>query len=223
MVPAPGLATCCADQLVGLAGEEGDLFGALAESCRRAVRKAKAWGVEFEGGSGDGCIDDYYSLAKLAAKRTGESLPPAAYYEEIWRRFSASGECAVLFARRENRRVAAQMLIVCKGAANFLAGVSDPEYLPMRVNDFLHWPAMLWARKAGCTVYRLGPAFPGLPAEWPIARVSRFKTKFGGRAATVIQGSLFRHPHKYRAGGESHVAALCNAGTEAGALQELQD
>ena len=41
--------------------------------------------------------------------------------------------------------------------------------------------------------------------RWAIAKVSRFKKKFGGRPYTIIQGSLFRHPEKYRAAARGHV------------------
>jgi hypothetical protein len=207
MLPVPGMATCCADQVVALEPGEETLFGGLSESCRRAVRKAQKAGIVFEEHGGGAA--EYFALARMAAERTGEQLPSPQYYEAIERDLLADRRCAFLFAMIGGTRVAALLLAIDKGAVSYLGGVSDPEYLPMRVNDFLHWSGMCWAKRRGCTHYRFGPAFPQLPADWPIARVSRFKEKFGADSVTTIQGSLFLQAPKYLAGGIEHLSMLC--------------
>lgn len=209
MLPVPGMVTCCADQLVRLDLDEPDLFARLSESCRRAVRKAQKGNVEFEVATGDADVADYWRLAQLAAHRTGETLPPLAYYEAVVRGFGPRRQCALLFARHGGCRVAGLLLAMDKRGVSYLGGVSDPDYLPMRVNDFLHWSAIVWAKSLGAVNYRLGPAFPEVPADWPIARVSRFKTKFGGRSLTTIQGSWFRRPEKYLNAGLEQLTARC--------------
>ena len=209
ILPVPGMSTCCADQVVSLEPDEPELFGHLDEGCRRAVRKAQKAGVEFEAAGVDEGVADYVRLAHLAATRTGETLPPTEYYESIVRELGPTRRCALLFARHESKRVAGLLLLTDKSAASYLGGVSDPEYLPLRVNDFLHWSALLWAKGAGIRHYRLGPTFPEVPDTWPIARVSRFKTKFGARSMTTIQGSLFLRPEKYLAAGLQYVAERC--------------
>ncbi len=210
LAPAPGGATCCADQIVELTAHEEILFSRLDDSCRRAVRKAQAAGLEWCEGD-DRCIADYYALAEISATRTGEALAARRYYEEIWGAFGAEGLCKVLFAYSGGRKVAGLLLLIYKGSAHFLGGVSDPDYLPVRVNDFLHWSAIVWAKRRGLAVYRLGPIFPELPDEWAVARVSRFKGKFGGRSYSMIQGSRFRHPDKYLETGKAQVSALVKA------------
>ncbi len=207
IVPAPGLATCCADQIVALGQPEASLFSQLDESCRRAIRKAQAAGLKLCEGN-DALVADYYELAELSAARTGESLAPRSYYENIWRVFGAKGLCKILFIFSKGRKVAALWLLISKGAAHFLSGVYDPDYLPMRVNDFLHWSAIVWANHQGLAHYRLGPIFPELPDDWPVARVSRFKGKFGGISYSTIQGSYFRHPEKYLEAGRAQISTL---------------
>ncbi|MGH9904490.1 MAG: GNAT family N-acetyltransferase [Pyrinomonadaceae bacterium] len=209
MQPVPGMATCNADQIISLARPEDELFGQLEESCRRAVRKAQAFDFELLTGANESAIDEHYRIAKLSATRTGEGLAPYDFYRDVWRAFASERRCAVLFAKRGSATAAAVILLIDKGGASFLAGVSDPEYLPMRVNDFLHWSAIVWSKRAGLHFYRLGPWFPTVDPEWPIAKVSRFKKKFGGRAYTIIQGSYFRHPEKYLAAGQKLLGDLC--------------
>ena len=209
MMPAPGMTTCCVDQIVSLGAAEEQLFARLDESCRRAVRKALAAGLAFEAFTTREAIDLYWPIAQVSAARTGENLPARAYYEAVVDTFAPSGRCVVLLAKHEGRHAAGLILLVDKGGASFLAGASHPEFLPMRVNDFLHWSAIAWSRLHGLQQYRLGPFFPEVPADWPIARVSRFKTKFGGRSVPVVQGSRFIHPQKYRAGALQQVELLC--------------
>ena len=112
---------------------------------------------------------------------------------------------------------AALFLIIDKGAASFLAGVSHHDFLPLRVNDYLHWQAMCWAKERSLRVYRFGPVFPEVPAAWPVAQVSRFKGKFGGQSLITIQGNYFRKPERYR---DDTVRAAANACTMR--IQEVQ-
>ncbi|MBK7674976.1 MAG: GNAT family N-acetyltransferase [Candidatus Accumulibacter sp.] len=191
LAPAPGLATCCADQMVELTMPEESLFSALDESCRRAVRKAQGQCLSCNEGAGDDVVRDYYALAERSAKRTGESLAPRGYYEDLWNALGPQGSCRFLFVCSAGQKIAALLLLIDKGAAHFLGGVSDPEFLPMRVNDFMHWSAIVWAKRQGLHVYRLGPVFPELPDDWPVAKVSRFKGKFGGKSVPIIQGVAF--------------------------------
>jgi hypothetical protein len=209
LLPAPGMATCNADQIVGIDRDEQTLFAALDQGCRNAVRQAEKNGLSFRVCAENSAVDAYYDLAHRSAQRTGEVLAPLDYYREIWRRFSPSDRCALLFVRDGARLAAAVFLAIDKGAASYLAGVSDPELLAKRPNNLLHWLAILWARDRGLALYRFGPVFPEVPADWPIARVSHFKGQFGARSVTVIQGSYFRRPERYLEPAIAHLRELC--------------
>lgn len=198
LLPMPGAVTACMDQIVRLDGrDETALFANLAEPCRRAVRKAIRSQLTVAWGDTAADVHDYYRLAQLSAQRSGESLPPKEYYLSMFEAFHASGRCRMLFARDGHTAIGALWLLVDKQAVNFLAGVSDPASLSLRVNEFLHWSAIRWAKQEGAHAYRLGPVFPDVPEDWPIHKVSRFKKKFGGESVPIIQGSLFRKPDRY--------------------------
>ncbi len=207
---APGMATCNADQIVDLALAEEQLFANLDEACRRAVRKAQKSGLNVHEGTQESDIRAYYALAELSARRTGESLPPYDYYARIWETFHARGHCRFLFAQAGEERLAALMLFADRGAMTFAAGVAAPEALPLRANDFVHWEAIRLAKREGFSHYRLGPIFPEVPPSWPIARVSRFKGKFGGRSVPIVQGSCFLDPGRYLQQGIDLLTALCS-------------
>lgn len=205
----PGLATCNADQLVDLSIAEDALFALLEPACRRAVRKAQKAGLQLSEPRGERDAEVYYSIALDSAKRTGEFLPPLNYYAQIWRRFGPAGQCRLLFAEHDGVPQAALMLFADRAAITFAAGVALSNGLALRPNDFIHWEAICLARREGFTHYRLGPTFPEVPDSWPIARVSRFKSKFGGRAVPIIQGSYFLDTPRYLEPGIEMLRRLC--------------
>jgi hypothetical protein len=209
MLPAPTMATCNADQLVKLDATEEQLFAALDQKCRNAVRQALQKELELDVARSSDAVETYYAIAKLSAERTREALSPIDYYREIWSRLAASGRCAFLFARHRQQPVAALLLLIDKRGASYAAGVSDPSFLSMRVNNYIHWTGMQWAKRQGIGWYRFGPAFPEVPEDWPIRRISEFKTKFGSRSVTVIQGSYFRRPERYLEAARVHLEMLC--------------
>jgi hypothetical protein len=209
MLPAPGMSTCNADQIVDLELPEEEMFAQLDQ--RAEVRKAARSGLEFSIGGNEASIDAYYRIAVKSSARTGESLMPPGYYHELRQRLAPSGCCVVAFAIKDAQRIAAALLLIHKQAATYNAGVSDPAFLAMRGNDFLQWSIIIWAKRRGLSHYRLGPFFPDVPRDWPIARVSWFKTKFGGRSVGVIQGSYFRHPEKYLDSARQQLDELCRA------------
>lgn len=216
MMPCPGMSTCCADQIVDLSRDEPTLFDALDPSCRKALRKANSFGLSFAIDSSDAAPGRYYAVAQKSATRTGETLPQASYYAGIQAKLAHDGHAAIGIVTHQGRDVAAIFLLIDKGSANFMAGVSDPEALPMRVNDFMHWQTMLHCRSVGLGHYRLGPIFPEVPRDWTIARVSAFKAKFGGRSAVIVHGSFFLHPEKYRPTGQYLLDLACSRSKEAG-------
>lgn len=209
IAPAPGMATCNADQVIDLHYSEEQLFARLDESCRRAVRKALKFNLVFSISEANS-VSRYFKLAQLSATRTGENLAPLSYFEDLWRSLLPQHRCAIAFVQHNGRDVAALLLGIDKGAATFLGGVSDPAALNLRVNDFMHFQAMLWLKGKDVKTYRLGPIFPEVPEDWPIARVSRFKRKFGGRSITIIQGSYFLSPEHYLNRGTQALAQRCS-------------
>lgn len=209
--PAPGFAVTNADQIVDLSEPVEVLFAKLDEACRRAVRKAEKAQLLFVVDKSADRLERYFALAKASSLRTGEALSPYNYYNAILDRFGAKEHVVFAFARHGDRDVAALILLIAKGAASFLAGVSDPSSLSLRPNDFIHWHAILAAKDMGLEVYRFGPIFPEVPADWPIAKVSSFKGKFGARSVPIIQGSLFLKPERVEAAtlaAEKHMAVL---------------
>ena len=200
MCPAPAMSTVACDQIVIVDGDDEDtLFSRLAEACRRNVRKALKSGVQVRRLYQPSAIDHYYEMAQVSAKRTGESLMSKAYYQDIWNRLQPNNRCWLLAAEYEGVPIAMLFVLIDKGGASYIGGVSTSKGLELRANDMVHWSLIRLLKEAGQRCYRLGPAFPGLPEDWPIVRVSRFKTKFGAHWMPLMTGSYFLQPGHYQA------------------------
>ena len=209
-IPVPGMRSCSADQIVHLKNASTEeLFQGLHDSCQRAVKKAIKNGLEIEFADAPRHIDSYYKIAQLSSKRTGEVLPSIDYFKTIFDQFYPKGQCVMLFALYQGQRIGALLLLIDKGSVSFIAGVSDPSFLSLRVNDFMHWSVIKWANSEGHHTYRLGPYFPEIPKDSPAEKVSRFKKKFGGRNTTIIEGSYFCKPEKYMQNGIKEIELLC--------------
>lgn len=209
MRPLPGRSTLEADQIVDLTREETAIFDGFIPACRRAIRKAEKAGLRFEWALPATALDRYWALALKSAARTGEVLPPRAYYESLFARLGAVGRLVVCFAKSGAMDAAGLILLADRDCASYLAGVSDTDYLQLRPNDYIHWSAMRDLRHRGYVAYRFGPIFPEAPEDWPIARVSAFKAKFGARSVPIASASKFLStPAAADAAAKAHYAAF---------------
>jgi hypothetical protein len=209
-VPVPGMRSCSADQIVHLKNANTEeLFQGLHDSCQRAVKKAIKNGLEIEFADAPSHIDSYYKIAQLSSERTGEVLPSIDYFKNIFDEFYAKERCRLVFALYEGQRIGALFLLIYKQSISFMTGVSDPSFLALRVNDFIHWEVIKWGSSEGYHTYRLGPYFPEISKDSPVEKVSRFKKKFGGHNTTIIEGSYFCKPEKYMQNGINEIEFLC--------------
>jgi hypothetical protein len=102
--PAPGMVTCCADQIINLGeSSEEELFQNLEESCRRAVRKAIRNDLALHSIENENAIVDYYALAQLSRERTDENLPSLEFYQYLYAQLFPLNKCRS-FLRRKRRK-----------------------------------------------------------------------------------------------------------------------
>ncbi len=199
--PLVGKNVCCADQIVWLDDSVENLYNNLDPACRRAIKKATKENLECRICFGDNFqLKDvllYHELALLSSKRTGEKPPSIEYLSELYSVFSRNKKIAIVFVEYESKATAAVLLAIEGRSTSYLGGVSNPDYLHFRINDFAHWNAILWCKSLGIEKYRLGPIFPEIDLSAPINKVARFKSRFGVRHVNILEGSHFITPDKY--------------------------
>jgi hypothetical protein len=206
--PAPGMATCQAEQLVELGRPLQEIFEAFETNGRQPIRKAERAGVTLERGTDTGLVEVFRGLAGLSAQRTGQSSGNDLC-GLVRERFAADGRCLIIIARHQGRPAAGVLLAIDKAGMSFMAGASDPTLMSLGVNDLVQWGAIQAGAELGLAYYRLGPWFPSLPRDWPISKVSRFKAKFASVAVELVCGSYFLRPGRYREIGAALLEKLC--------------
>lgn len=197
ITPFPYASTLALDQFYDLSVDPETRGIGISSTARTAARKAISYGIEIFVAESLDSLPMVLNQILKSAQRTGESTPDPLYFEEL-----LNGECSrhitTLMARHPTRGVVGCLLIsTYKNVTHFLHCYSDPESLKYRVNDLLHLRAIEWARAEKMDFYRLGPFFPEVPPDWPISKVSRFKTKFANTSVPIRQGSVFFQREKY--------------------------
>lgn len=190
--PFPGGVTAADDQIFDLSvpRSEEDIDRAIPSPVRRAVRKAKRGGLELEVRRPSIPLgEEYWRLAQASAERTGETLAPK---ERVLAEFEKWKDHYLFFlARRQGDLIAAVTVLVFKGFCSFRTGISDPETLHLRPNDFLHYEIIRWGFHKGLQGYRLGPYFRESWPGTPIRNMPAFKRKFANTTRRSREANRF--------------------------------
>jgi len=218
-LPCPGLSSYALEQIVTLQKPIEVLQNEIDPGCRRAIRKAVSFDLQTSVEHGASAVAEFYRLALKSADRTGEQLADIAYYQGIDSVFGPPGRARIIFVRHEGETAAALFIVADKNVMSFLAAASDADKHHLRVNDLIHWNAILWGRDRGLEMYRLGAFLPQIAADTPIGRVTRFKTKFANRQYEAIVASHYRNAKKYHSLGYNYIEHRCNAPSVASRAQ----
>jgi len=172
---------------VDLRGTPERLLHDMSPTRRRNIRRAERSDVRVRAG-GTEDLPAYYRTIRATAQRQGFVPYPARYYEQLWRSFSPSGQAMLMLAEHRDRVVASLLLIAFGDTVLFKMGGWTGEHRELRVNELLHWRAMLSPRDRGFRWYDLEGIAPdvAIAIRERRARMSRtygttrFKLGFGG-------------------------------------------
>jgi glycosyltransferase involved in cell wall biosynthesis/SAM-dependent methyltransferase len=176
--------------VVDLLPDEETIFGGFCRAYRNRIRKAERDGIVVEAARGPEDVDAYYALHCATYERTGVKPHPKAYFESIYRRFTANGRCDLLFAKRDGRPISAVNVATYGDAALYWTGANSVEGLESGAAKLLHWTAMKRAKARGCAVYETGEVFADPESGSKHEGLSDFKRRFGGDLVPFWKGVL---------------------------------
>jgi lipid II:glycine glycyltransferase (peptidoglycan interpeptide bridge formation enzyme) len=168
-----------------------ELLAQMSKNRRRNIRRAEGSGVNVRSGGAED-LPAYYRTIQATADRQGFLPYPARYYEQLWRSFSPGGHAMLLLAESGQRVVASLLLIAFRDTVLFKMGGWTGEHREARVNELLHWRAILLARSRGFRWYDLEGIAPDVAVAirerhprtpHTYAGTTRFKLGFGGSVA----------------------------------------
>jgi hypothetical protein len=164
--------------VVDLARTEDEIFAAMKQQGRRAIRKAlkdPSLAVAEETGLAPEQFAELYDVLVETGAREGFGPHPARRYLDMLA--TLGPEHARVFAvRREGRVLAWALVVVNDAEALYSVGASNAEARGAYAADLLHWHVIRTLAAEGVTRYDLAGAgserFPGLSG------LTQFKTKF---------------------------------------------
>ncbi|MEE6281135.1 lipid II:glycine glycyltransferase FemX [Georgenia sp. MJ170] len=164
--------------VVDLDRSEDDVFAAMKQQGRRAIRKAmkdESLVAAEETGLGPAEFAELYEVFVETGEREGFGPHPAQRYLDMLETLGPE-HARVFVVRREGRVLAWALVVVSDRAALYSVGASSAEARQAYAADLLHWTIIRTLRDEGVTSYDLAGAgserFPGLNG------LTQFKTKF---------------------------------------------
>lgn len=164
--------------VVDLDRSEDDVFAAMKQQGRRAIRKAlkdESLVAAEETGVSVAAFSELYDVFVETGEREGFGPHPAQRYLDMLETLGPE-HARVFVVRRAGRVLAWALVVVNDGAALYSVGASNAEARQAYAADLLHWTIIRTLRDEGVTSYDLAGAgserFPGLNG------LTQFKTKF---------------------------------------------
>ncbi len=179
--------------VVNLRPSEDDILAHMKQKCRYNIRLAEKKGVTV---SSSGDLAGFHDLMQSTGERDAFGVHTRDYYRRAYDLFHPTGCCELLFARYEDRPLAALMIFRHGKRAWYLYGASNDLERNRMPAYLLQWEAMRWAKAHGCDDYDLWgvpDADEGeLEANFESRQdglwgVYRFKRGFGGELRRARQ------------------------------------
>jgi CelD/BcsL family acetyltransferase involved in cellulose biosynthesis len=128
-----------------LAGSAEELHARLSGTARRNIRTAHRSGVRIEADTSlDGVLAFHRLHVGLRKRKYRLLAQPVAFFEAIWRAFSAADAVVTLLARCDDTVVAGAVFLVWNDTLYYKFGASSPEHLAVRPNDAIFWAGINW-------------------------------------------------------------------------------
>lgn len=186
--------------IVDLDRSEDDVFAAMKQQGRRAIRKAlkdESLTVGEETGLDEAAFAELYDVFVETGEREGFGPHPARRYLDMLSTLGPE-HARVFVTRRDGRALAWALVLVNDGAALYSVGASNSEARGAYAADLLHWEVIRTLLAEGVRSYDLAGAgserFPGLSG------LTQFKTKFEKEITEVSPAwDMPLHPRAYTA------------------------
>jgi peptidoglycan pentaglycine glycine transferase (the first glycine) len=164
---------------------EQELLSKMHKKTRQYIRTSSRTGVSIRSGNLQEDIDTFHDLYIQTGQRSDFNVLPKSFYARMLELY---GENAAFFiAEYEGKPVAAAMILrLGQWCWNMYEAASE-QSRELRINYFLQWQRILWAKAQGCRYFN----FRGIPDKLEEGQelygVYNFKRGFGGFDIRYLQ------------------------------------
>ena len=130
--------------------DDDEIWRALPSSARRALRKARADGVEVKFAREEADLRAFFELHLRVRKNKYRLLAqPYRFFTNIWEQFLARDRGALVLAAVDGRPIAGCLFLEWQDTLYYKFNASDATYLSARPNDRVLWEGINLARDKG--------------------------------------------------------------------------
>lgn len=170
-----------------------ELLASFHSTTRSNLNRAERRGVKVEvkDHTSLDCYSDFINLAKdTISRNSGKNVyPQRKYYESMFMSIPAylgkhepeRLQLVTFYGYQDDKLAAIHLVLFFGDTATYLYGASSTECLRSKVTTYLHWQAMLEAKKHGIKYYDLGGVDEKL---WP--SLTNFKRQFRGEEFSYL-------------------------------------
>jgi len=163
-----------------VANSEEILKKIVKQKCRNQIRYAYKHNLKKEI-SPD--LEKFYPLYLTTMNRLGAKPKPLKYFRQLIKSFR--NKLCIIFAKKENRVIGANLFIIQNDYLLLMFNVSDKRYWKYCVNNFLYWETILDGLKKGVKKFDFG-----INAKRDSTQI-HFKQGFGARPYPIYHLTKF--------------------------------
>ncbi|HZD11045.1 MAG TPA: GNAT family N-acetyltransferase [Candidatus Binatia bacterium] len=156
------------------------VWDSLDGSARRAIRKARAKGVEVHIADDKADLRAFF-LLHLGVRKYKYNLlaQPYRFFERIWDHFLAQGDGALMLASHEGQVIGGVLFLEWQNKLYYKFNASDPDQIALRPNDLVVWEGIKYGIGKGHTYLDFGLS------DWDQEGLLRYKRKYASEEKTI--------------------------------------
>lgn len=135
--------------ILDVSGEESEVSGRFAASCRNKIRRAEKEGLVIKRveATDENCRIMFDLLAETSAGRF--ELRPFEYYRLFWQTYAQADTGVLILGYKDDHAVAGLFGMILGDTSVYKDGASVRQGLPTGSMNALQWQLILWARERG--------------------------------------------------------------------------
>lgn len=162
---------------------EEELMEGMHKKHSYNIRLSEKKGVEIEiiKNSFSRYAEDFYGLLQETSRRGNFGLHSKNYYERILEASDEYQNAFLVLARRQEKILVANLIIVFGQTAYFIFGGSSYEHQNLMPSHLAHWKGIKEAKQRGLKIYNFGGIAEDFKSQPGWEGLTVFKQRFGGR------------------------------------------
>jgi lipid II:glycine glycyltransferase (peptidoglycan interpeptide bridge formation enzyme) len=172
--------------LLDLRQNEDDLLRGMHSKTRYNIRVAIRHGITVSEKTNKEGLEIFMAMAQEIQNRGGFHYHTRHYYQKMLEVLGSEQKVRLLVALYKNEPLAAGIFIKFGKTYTYAHGASFKKKAHVMAPHFLHWEAILQAKKEGFEWYDFFGIAPNENPKHPWAGISRFKRGFGGQEKNFI-------------------------------------